>query len=1290
MPFRSKSQQRFMFAAEACGELPEGTARHWAHETKDIKALPEKVAVSPEWAERMALSTAKNKGIPFERLARVQERLDAQYERLFDRMMADHHNGVYGLPAKIIDANQAVRDVISRHDWSSPEGGVSPRPGFQPVMPNPVNNPKPAAPSLVPVKPPQQMAGRMSKAQLIGLGALGTAVAGLGTYQLYKWLHRRESNEGTPDKVKKPMQHPLEMRKSANLKLQGEFNFQGLSIAIENKKGSRRYWFDPHGDEKGSTYMHHDYGYIRRTKGTDGDHVDVYVGPNSESQKVFIIDQMKKPDFKEFDEQKCMLGFDSAKDAKAAYLKQYNDSRFFGSMREMSMDEFKKKVLAKENHGEKVANRLLEVADRIGGHTVLELSRMGARGQDSTSAAARRVGTAVNDHIIRAGRALGGAHNLNRVVGGTALGLAALGTAGAGAAAAKSLRNRSEAESGKAGKLAAELGKIAAVKQWTKKQERDDHISTLRAKYMHGDVTPISKGLPPAGHITTKGGVYSAYTMNPHSDGWGDHYFRVSNVQVDSDGNIDEAALRIALLNQKKQREYMTPLDRPSIAPPREKLSAWSGWLARMSTKEADKTAASAGWIREKAVSGLAKRNVVLDRNAQAQIARKAIDYARHAPGSPEARAARKELREVLGQFKKQAPNASRPRAPRPNDWAQSAPRPNWTPPNIPEESFADAMAPGLVIHGGLGALTAGLGSSGAGKLLETRANNAERRIQRGQYVNADALLLPVGGEKGMGFLGGLTGGTAGVGVGLGATRSLRGAAVGGLIGSALGYGATVPGGRKVRAQRERLNELYEKVGALSPAALSALRHGGTGAVLGAAAGGLGGAAHAQEGQRASGALRGALAGAAIGTAGGLGVHGIKAQGAKQLATLRGSATEAEQFATKAHQHAQELSHAGFSKTPPAPAAAAAKSHVDVGAATMPGKARVDVDAATMPGRAVAPNPRSELVDDYARANMTPERFGYKATANPHPGGGAGADGQLYRPMTRQAPAASTDAVSTVASRPGAVASAPAPAAAPAAASGPQLSGRLDVAQDQARAAGARSTALHNAANTLEQQQGVMHQSIDRAALTGGAAGTGLMGYMAVPRQYGGVSPDNQKVSSDDRVHRIADRVDDVGIGILASPYVNDLAGRGFKKMMLRGGRVGQVGAWGHAATEGLGHVLHHPVTEIAGLSLVAPGVVHPIAKGINKTFPQKPGPVPPSQQATPAVQAAKIAGAILANKKYAGLGRLAVGLGTVGAVGAGLYGAKKGIDAAVHAAQPHRAASYPRVRPGMPPPMSV
>lgn len=43
MPFKSKAQQKFMFAAESRGDVPKGTAEEWAHKTKNIKELPEHV-----------------------------------------------------------------------------------------------------------------------------------------------------------------------------------------------------------------------------------------------------------------------------------------------------------------------------------------------------------------------------------------------------------------------------------------------------------------------------------------------------------------------------------------------------------------------------------------------------------------------------------------------------------------------------------------------------------------------------------------------------------------------------------------------------------------------------------------------------------------------------------------------------------------------------------------------------------------------------------------------------------------------------------------------------------------------------------------------------------------------------------------------------------------------------------------------------------------------------------------------------------------------------------------------
>jgi len=128
-------------------------------------------------------------------------------------------------------------------------------------------------------------------------------------------------------------------------KLSRRTYFRGLHISVETDKGELRHWYDKANDEKGTTKMKYPYGYIRRTKGTDGDHVDVYVGPNKRAKNVYVIHQMKAPDFKKYDEDKCMLGFLSAQAAKVAYLGHYNDKRFFGSMSVLPFEEFEKKVL---------------------------------------------------------------------------------------------------------------------------------------------------------------------------------------------------------------------------------------------------------------------------------------------------------------------------------------------------------------------------------------------------------------------------------------------------------------------------------------------------------------------------------------------------------------------------------------------------------------------------------------------------------------------------------------------------------------------------------------------------------------------------------------------------------------------------------------------------------------------------------------------------------------------------------------------------------------------------------
>jgi hypothetical protein len=122
-------------------------------------------------------------------------------------------------------------------------------------------------------------------------------------------------------------------------------SFAGLAIVVENAKGSVREWVDTDGTA-GRTKMRYAYGYIEGAQGSDGDSVDVYLGPSEGAAWVYVVHQQRKPDFAEYDEDKAMLGFDSANHARDAYIAQYDDERFFGGMTMLSLDDFRARIEA--------------------------------------------------------------------------------------------------------------------------------------------------------------------------------------------------------------------------------------------------------------------------------------------------------------------------------------------------------------------------------------------------------------------------------------------------------------------------------------------------------------------------------------------------------------------------------------------------------------------------------------------------------------------------------------------------------------------------------------------------------------------------------------------------------------------------------------------------------------------------------------------------------------------------------------------------------------------------------
>ena len=149
----------------------------------------------------------------------------------------------------------------------------------------------------------------------------------------------RESLEAELARARKETDsNPTDGQKEAGNYKKGHVNILGFNISIENPKGTYRSGRDRSGKEW-RTLMHNDYGYFTRTLGKDGDAVDVFIGPNLNSDKIYPIDQYVDG---KFDETKVMLGFDTPEEAKKAYLSNYEkDWKGFKYITEIGIDEFK-------------------------------------------------------------------------------------------------------------------------------------------------------------------------------------------------------------------------------------------------------------------------------------------------------------------------------------------------------------------------------------------------------------------------------------------------------------------------------------------------------------------------------------------------------------------------------------------------------------------------------------------------------------------------------------------------------------------------------------------------------------------------------------------------------------------------------------------------------------------------------------------------------------------------------------------------------------------------------------
>lgn len=186
---------------------------------------------------------------------------------------------------------------------------------------------------------------------------------------------------------------PTDAQKEAGNYAKAHLKIDGLDITIENPRGTKREGTAPNG-KKWSVRMPDHYGYIKRTEGADGDHVDVYLGPKAYpgsqvlgETHVYVVHQ-KDLNTGKFDEHKVMLGYDSQSKAEIAYDNGFSDGRGRKRIQKvdvMTLDEFKawvKSAGPKENTpAETAANNAAELARVAKDYVIAKIDEPQARAE---------------------------------------------------------------------------------------------------------------------------------------------------------------------------------------------------------------------------------------------------------------------------------------------------------------------------------------------------------------------------------------------------------------------------------------------------------------------------------------------------------------------------------------------------------------------------------------------------------------------------------------------------------------------------------------------------------------------------------------------------------------------------------------------------------------------------------------------------------------------------------------------------------------------------------------------
>lgn len=149
-------------------------------------------------------------------------------------------------------------------------------------------------------------------------------------------LQDRGNGAGSPADAHAAAQHdqqaaatdtnPTPAQATANNYKHGKLTVQGIPVSVETPKGALREGIGANGEPWQNRNEKAHYGYItaQGQVGTDGDHIDAYVGPHPNSPVAFVVDQVD-PKTGAYDEHKAILGAHNESEARDIYNAGFSD-----------------------------------------------------------------------------------------------------------------------------------------------------------------------------------------------------------------------------------------------------------------------------------------------------------------------------------------------------------------------------------------------------------------------------------------------------------------------------------------------------------------------------------------------------------------------------------------------------------------------------------------------------------------------------------------------------------------------------------------------------------------------------------------------------------------------------------------------------------------------------------------------------------------------------------------------------------------------------------------------------